>query len=305
MKLVLGTRGSPLALWQAETTRDLLLLAHPQAEVTLTEIRSSGDVDQASDLARFGSIGIFTVQVDRAVLDGRADAGVHSMKDMTTTLSEGVVLAGALARGFVEDAFVAPSGKMLDELPAGARVATGSSRRASMVRRARPDLEVVGIRGNVDTRLAKLDAGEADALVMARAGLERLGLGDRISEVLDTERFLPAVGQGIVGWTCRADDEEMRRHLAAITDDDAWYAALAERALLRTLHGGCNVPLGAHARVSENALSISAHVLSPDGKECIEAKALGLVSEAEELGERVARELLDQGAERLMEAARS
>lgn len=305
MKLVLGTRGSPLALWQAETTRDLLLLAHPRAEITLEEIRSSGDADQKSDLARFGATGIFTVQVDRAVLEGRADAGVHSLKDMTTTLSEGVVLAGTMARGFVEDALVAPHGKMLDELPAGARVATGSSRRAAMLRRARPDLEVVGIRGNVETRLAKLDAGEADALVMARAGLERLGLGARISEVLDTERFLPAVGQGIVGWTCRADDEETAGHLAAISDAESWHAALAERALLRTLHGGCNVPLGAHARVAENALSITAHVLSPDGEQCIEGKALGLVSEAETLGERVARELLDQGAERLLEAARS
>ena len=305
MKLVLGTRGSPLALWQAEATRDLLRLAHPGAEITLTEIRSSGDADQVSDLARFGSTGIFTVQVDRAVIDGRADAGVHSLKDMTTTLSEGVVLAGAMARGFIEDALVAPDGKTLDELPAGARVATGSVRRAAMLRRARPDIEVVGIRGNVDTRLAKLDAGEADALVMARAGLERLGHGARISEVLSTDRFLPAVGQGIVGWTCRADDGSMRAHLAAITDREAWHAALAERALLRTLHGGCNVPLGAHARIVENALSIAACVLSPDGTQCIEAEALGPVSEAEALGERVARELLEQGAEQLLEAARS
>ncbi len=305
MKLVLGTRGSPLALWQAEATRDLLLLAHPGAEILLTEIRSSGDADQVSDLAQFGSIGIFTVQVDRAVLDGRADAGVHSLKDMTTTLSEGVVLAGAMARGFVEDALVAADGKTLDELPAGARVATGSSRRAAMLRRARPDIEVVGIRGNIETRLAKLDAGEADALVMARAGLERLGHGARISEVLGTDRFLPAVGQGIVGWTCRADDEEVRAHLAAITDHEAWHAALAERALLRTLHGGCNVPLGAHARIVENALSIEACVLSPDGAERIEGQALGPVSEAEALGERVARELLEQGAERLLEAART
>ena len=304
MKLRLATRESPLALWQAAAVRDLLAAAWSSLEVELVTVSSSGDRHTDVELVRFGRIGIFTVEVDRAVLEGRADAAVHSLKDMTTTLHEGMALAATTGRGPVEDVLVARDDVSLGALPAGARVATGSLRRAAMLRAARPDLEVVGIRGNVQTRLDKLDAGEADALVMARAGLERLGLGARIAQVLDTERFLPAVGQGIVGVTCRTDDEATLARLAAIRDLESWDEAAAERALLARLRGGCNVPAGGHARAVEGALALRGRVLSVDGAHTVEGRVIGPRDRAAELGAELADELLAEGAGELIEAAR-
>lgn len=294
-----------MALWQAHTVRDVLSTAHPDCGVEIVTVRSTGDRDQATDLARFGSIGIFTVEVDRALLDGRAQIGVHSLKDMTTVLQDGILLASVHRRGPIEDVLVTESGATLDELPAGTRVATGSSRRRAMLLRARPDLRVVAIRGNVETRLAKLDAGECEGLVMARAGLERLGLEERITEVLDTERFLPAVGQGIVGLTCRDDDAQTRERLALVCHMPSWWAALSERALLRRLHGGCNAPIGGHATVVDEELHLAARVLSLDGTVCVAGERQGHASDAEELGESLADELSARGAQALVEASRA
>jgi hydroxymethylbilane synthase len=301
MKFPLATRSSALALWQAESVARALKAAWSDLDPELLRVTSSGDADQSSDLARFGRIGIFTVEVDRALLDGRAHAAVHSLKDMTTTLHEGVMLSGVLGRGPVEDVLV---GARLDELREGARVATGSLRRAAMLRAVRPDLQVVQIRGNVATRLEKLDRGDAEALLMARAGLERLGLGERIAEVLDTRRFLPAVGQGIVGITCRHGDWERHDRVQAIRDYEAWDEAIAERSWLRTLRGGCNVPAGANARAVEGQLYIRGRVLSIDGSEAIEGELSGHRGDAESLGRALAEELLANGAGRLIEAAR-
>jgi len=301
---VLATRKSKLALWQAETTRELLRAANPDLDVELLHVESSGDQNQKDALERFGRIGIFTVEVDRAVVDGRADAAVHSMKDMTTTLMEGVRLAGVLPRGPIEDAWISPQGVPLDELPAGARVATGSMRRRAMLLARRPDLAPVGIRGNVDTRLRKLAAGEADAMILARAGLVRLGLAEHITQILDSGSFLPAVGQGLVGLTCRIDDDEARTRLRGISDLEAMDAGLAERGMLRGLRGGCNVPVGAHARVREGTLSLRARVLSLDGQEVIEGEVTGARDHAAQLGQMLADDLLGRGAERLIEEAR-
>jgi hydroxymethylbilane synthase len=305
MKLRLATRSSPLALWQAETAADHLRSAWSDVRVELVHVQSSGEAHPDRELARFGRIGIFTAEVDRAVFEGEADAGVHSLKDMTTELVDGMALAAVMARGPVEDVLVSREGKRLDELPQGARIATGSLRRAAMVRALRADVEIVGMRGNVQTRLRKLDEGEADAMVMARAGLERVGLADRIAEVLDTGRFLPAVGQGIVGITCRSDADETLRRLAAIRDLEAWDEAHAERALLAAMRGGCNVPLGAHARAVEGALTMRARVLSIDGTEAIEGEDHGARDDVVGIGERLAAHLLERGAGRLVEAARS
>jgi hydroxymethylbilane synthase len=302
---LIATRGSKLALWQAQRTRELLLAARPQEPVELLVVESSGDKDQQSELARFGRTGIFTAEVDNAQLSGRARCGVHSLKDMTTSLPEGLVLAGTLARGPIEDVLVSRAGKLLAELPAGARVATGSVRRVAMLKRARPELEIVGIRGNVDTRLSKLARGEADALIMARAGLVRLGLAAHITEVLALDAFLPAVGQGIVGLTCRADDEEARRRLSGIGDEESLAEALAERALLAGLHGGCNAPVGAQARCVENALSLRACVLSLDGRECLEESFAGTRGEAADIGRELAQRLVARGARRLIDSARA
>ncbi len=300
----LSTRGSALARWQAETTAELLGQAYAELSPELLIVRSAGDQDQTSRLAQFGRIGIFTVEVDKAVSDGRAQVAVHSLKDMLTTLTDGLVLAGVLARGPVEDALITSSGKTLEQLPSGARIATGSARRRALLLAQRPDLQIVEIRGNVDTRLAKLEAGDADAIVLARAGLVRLGLADRITEVLDPEVFVPAVGQGIVGWTCRADDAATRTQLRGISDLEAFDAALAERAFLRALRGGCNVPACAHARAVENALALHGKVLALDGTTVIEGRVRGSRDDAEALGRELAQDLIDRGAAPLIEAAR-
>jgi len=305
VKVTLATRGSQLALWQERATRERLRALEDAPTVDKLVVESSGDRDQTSDLARFGRIGIFTVEVDRALLDGRAEVGVHSLKDMTTTPEEGIVLAAVLPRGPVEDVLVTPDGVSLAALPLGSRVATGSMRRAAMVRYVRPDLHISSIRGNVETRLLKLNEGAAHGLILARAGLVRLGLDDRISEVLDVDRFLPAVGQGIVGLTCRAEDTETRALLERISDPDAWAAALAERALLRGIKGGCNVPAGGHATLSGDELTITSRVLSIDGREAVESTLRGARADAEALGAQLADEMLAMGAGELVEAARS
>lgn len=301
MRLTLSTRGSPLALWQANAATAALEGAWPDLELELLTVSSSGDRDQATALTGFGRMGIFTVEVDRALLDGRAHVGVHSLKDMTTSLEEGIILAAVLARGPVEDVLV---GGVLADLPAGAHVGTGAVRRRAMLRSERPDLEPVNIRGNVDRRLAKLDAGEAQALIMARAGLVRLGLEERITEVLDTQRFLPAVGQGIVGLTCRSDDKRTRERLAGICDDATWHAAHAERSLLHALHGGCNAPIGAHATVDGDDLHLRARVLALDGSTQVYGTQTGSKDVAEAIGELLADELRMLGAAELVEAAR-
>lgn len=305
MNFVLASRASALARWQAETAAQSLRACWKDLEPDFLWVTSKGDADQQSELARFGRIGIFTVEVDRAVIDGRAQVAVHSLKDMTTTLHEGVMLSAVLGRAPVEDALITRDGAKLDELPAGARIATGSLRRKAMLLAQRPDLEVCEIRGNVDTRLAKLEAGEADGILLARAGLERLGLSKHITEVLDTQRFLPAVGQGIVGLTCRHGDWDSHEKVQAIRDYEAWDEALAERALLRTLRGGCNVPAGAHAEAVEGQLRLRARVLSLDGCEVVEGELVGPRKDAEALGRTLGAELLGQGAQALIDAARA
>ncbi len=292
-----------MALWQAKRTQALLeALGH---RVELVIIESSGDRDRQTDLARFGSIGIFTVEVDRAVTDGRADIGVHSLKDMTTTLHDGVQLAGVLERGMVEDALVARDGLSLQALPQGATVGSGSQRRGAMLRAARPDLNIVQIRGNVPTRLGKVTGGDLDATVLARAGLVRLELDRHITEVLDTSEFLPAVGQGIVGLTCRADDTERAELLASsLRDASAWAAAMSERSFLRRMKGGCNAPVGGHATVNGGELRLAGRVLSLDGSETIDGSVAGPTQDAEALGIELALDLEKRGGGRLIEAAR-
>ncbi len=305
MKLILATRASPLALWQARTAQALLQSAQPALEVELLTVQSTGDRDDRLDPASFGRVGIFTAEIDHAVQSGRAHVGVHSLKDMSTQMPAGLMLGGVLARGAVEDVLVKRGGGRLQDLPRGARVATGSVRRIAMLKHLRPDIETIPIRGNVETRLAKLDRGEADALILARAGLERLGLGGRISEVFETQHFLPAVGQGIVGLVCRADDEATVRALWTVSDRETAAEATAERALLHGLHGGCNAPVGGHARAAESALMLKGRVLSLDGREVLEAEIGGLAHDAEALGRQLAERLVASGAKRLIDAART
>ncbi|MDZ4774761.1 MAG: hydroxymethylbilane synthase [Planctomycetota bacterium] len=305
MKFTLATRGSPLALWQANEAKRLLLARFPEMTVDLLVVQSAGDKDKQTELARFGLTGIFTAEVDHAVVSGAAHAGVHSLKDMTTTLHERLTLAGCLARGPVEDVLLTRDKSKLSDLESGARVGTGSVRRVAMIKRLRPDLELVGIRGNVETRLKKLQNNECDALVMARAGLERLGLVSMISDVFDIERSVPAVGQGIVGLTGRVDDQPTIDALKQITHTPSFAAARAERALLHALHGGCNAPVGGHARCHGHDLELRGRVMSLDGTECLEDHMRGDARDAVQLGEKLAARLITLGAKRLIDAART
>lgn len=303
MTLVLATRGSPLAMWQAREVKGRLEAVHDGLEVQILEVRTEGDRVQDRPLAEVGT-GVFTKEVDARVHSGEAHIAVHSLKDQLSTLPDGIALGMVLPRGPVEDALISTSGLTFATLPTGARIATGSLRRRSQLLRARPDLEAVPIRGNVDTRLGKLDAGEADALILARAGLERLGLGDRITEVIEPSLVLPAVSQGIVGVTCREDDDVTRELLAAADDPSTHSIADAERAWLRRLGGGCNVSAAAHGIMERDGLRIRARVLDQDGRECLEAEREGLAVDAARIGQELADDLIDRGAIELVRGDR-
>jgi hydroxymethylbilane synthase len=295
--LHIGTRGSPLALWQANHVADRL---RPLRPVELVLVQTTGDRVQDRPLAQIGGDGLFTKEIQRAVLDGRADVAVHSLKDLPTLLVEGLVLAAVPRRGPTGDAFVSRRHRAFDDLPPGAVVGTGSLRRRAQVLHRRPDLRLVEMRGNVETRLRKLAEQGLDALVLARAGLERLGLADAITEVLDPAWMLPAVGQGALGLECRADDSGTRTLLAALDDPPSRQAVLAERALLRALGGGCLVPIGAAAVVSGDSLTLRGAVLSPDGRRRVAGETEGPAADCEALGHRLAERLLAQGARGLL-----
>jgi hydroxymethylbilane synthase len=300
--LRIGTRGSPLALWQANHVADLLRPLAAPRPVELVLIQTTGDRVQDRPLAQIGGDGLFTKEIQRAVLAGTADVAVHSLKDLPTIPVEGLALAAVPRRGPTGDAFVSRRHRAFDELPPGARVGTSSLRRRAQVLHRRPDLRLVDMRGNVETRLRKLTEQGLDALVLARAGLERLGLADSITETLDPAWMLPAVGQGALGLECRADDRETQRLLTALDDAPSRQAVLAERALLRALGGGCLVPIGAAAAVEGDVLTLRGAVLSPDGRQRVAGETAGPAAEAEALGERLAAELLAQGARALLTA---
>jgi hydroxymethylbilane synthase len=294
--LIVATRGSPLALWQAGEVAARLRERHPGLFVEVLKVKTEGDRFQSPAISSLSSTGVFTREVDQVVMDGRAHAAVHSLKDQPTTLGGGLVLGMVLSRGPVEDVLVARDGARLPDLPSGACVASGSLRRRAQMLRLRPDLRPSDIRGNVETRLRKLDAGEADALILARAGLERLWFSTRITQVFTLEEMMPAVSQGIVGVTCRESDEETQAVLKASDDRATHVVARAERAFLLRLGGGCNVPAGAHAEVRDGVLMLSARVLSWDGRTVLEDRCSGPAADAERIGEHVASILDARGA---------
>jgi hydroxymethylbilane synthase len=309
--LRLGTRGSKLARWQAEWVADELRRRGQSVE--LVEIATRGDVQQVGPVEEIGTRGVFTKEIQRAILVGDVDLGVHSLKDLPTEPVEGLVLAAVPVRESAADVVVvarreargARSEGLLGEIPQGARVGTGSLRRQAQLRHLRPDLQVGDVRGNVDTRLRKLDEGQFDAIVLAEAGLRRLGMADRITQVLPLDVMLPAVGQGALGIECRVDDAETREILAPLEDGEARAAVTAERALLEYLRGGCMAPVGAHGRNEAGQLHLTAVVLSADGTRRLAANEVGLPADAEAIGRRVAEALLTQGAAELITASRA
>ncbi len=301
----LGTRASPLARWQARYVADrLVALGHV---VELVPVTTAGDVT-SGPLREAGDIGFFTKELQRALLDGRIDLAVHSLKDLPTDAVPGLALAAVPQRENPADVLVcSPSlgPRDLPSLPRGARVATGSTRRRAQLLHARPDLAMCDVRGNVETRLRKLDEGQFDALVLALAGLTRLGLAERATQVLPPEIMLPAVGQGALGIEARGDDDTTLAILAQLNDVDSRQCVLAERAMLAELRGGCMAPVGAWGRMEGGELRLDGVVLSGDGMQRLFASAGGPPNEAGAIGEDVARQLADQGAGALIASARA
>ena len=294
--LVIASRGSQLALWQARWVERQL--AQMGLEIRIEVIKTTGDKITGVPLAQVGTKGLFTKEIEEALLDERADLAVHSLKDLPTELPEGLVLAGVPAREDPCDAIV---GRRLDDLPPGAKVGTSSLRRAAQLRKLRPGLLVESVRGNLDTRLRKLDEGRYDAILLAAAGLKRLGWSDRIAEVLAPTVMCPAVGQGALALESRASGAG--KDACAALDHPATRAAVtAERAVLAALGGGCQVPIGAHATVEDSRLRLLAIVASPDGTELVRAESQGSVTDAAALGRDLAAELLGRGARRILDA---
>jgi hydroxymethylbilane synthase len=301
--LHIATRGSALALWQAQHVASLIEHAHPGMRVELVEVSTTGDRVQSQPLRDFGGQGAFTREIQAAVLDGRADVAVHSLKDLPTEPTPGLKLAAVPARGATDDALVLPSGSAvtdLKELPHCARVGTGSPRRQAQLRFVRPDLQTLEVRGNVETRVRKLDAGEFDALVLAAAGLIRLGLEHRITQRLTPPLMYAAVSQGAIGIECRSDDESTSEILSSIRDPATWGAVIAERTLLAALRAGCHAPVGVATTCEGDQLRMEAVVLPSDGSCRWEAMSVGSMTSPAAIGEAVADQLLAQGAARVL-----
>ena len=308
----IGTRASKLARWQSDWVAGEL--SRLGVHVEIVEITTRGDVEQLGPVAGIGVQGVFTKEIQAAVLSGEVDLAVHSLKDLPTEQVSGLALAATPPRENVADALVTNVADSLDSLPVGARVGTGSLRRQAQLLHLRPDLQVTGIRGNVDTRLRKLDDGEHDAIVLAAAGLTRLGWASRIREYLAPPRMLPAPGQGSLALECRADDHATHAIVSQLNDLPTRLGILAERGVLAALHGGCSAPIGAWGRIADGLLRVEGLVASRDGREVLRGAATASLAElgqgdellaaAEGLGREVAQSLRELGAEAIIDAAR-
>ena len=298
--LRIGTRGSVLAKWQAEFVRkQLFQQAGVETEVII--IKTSGDKMQHTSLSEIGGQGIFIKELEQALLDKTIDIAVHSVKDVPTEVRAGLSFPAICQRADVRDCIVSANNATLATLRQGARVGTGSLRRQAQLRHVRPDLDVRDLRGNVDTRLRKVESGEYDAVVLAKAGLDRLGAAHRISEILDPEVCLPAVGQGAIGVECRADDAESNDVLDKLNHPETRAAIVAERTLLAALQGGCQVPLGAWARIERDELVLEACVCSTDGQQYVRRRLVGSPENPRDLGHRMARALIESGAQNILQ----
>lgn len=301
MRLRLGTRGSLLARWQANWTAERLQSLG--VEVELVEIATRGDQQTEGSVASLGIQGVFTKELQAAQLEGRVDLAVHSLKDLPTTPVDGLVIAAIAQRADPSDALIAEAGT-LDALPRGARIGTGSLRRRAQLLAIRSDFQILGIRGNVDTRLKKLDAGQYDAIVLATAGLTRLGLESRIAETLRPPRMLPAPGQGALALECRADDGPTLEVVRQLHDAAAAAGVESERAMLASLEGGCSAPIAAWGRLEAAALKLDGVVANPSGRPVLRASAEGPADNPKALGEQVAALLLGQGAAEIIREQR-
>lgn len=298
--LIIGTRQSLLALWQSNHISGLLRKQYPDCQVTLKKIVTKGDRILDVPLAQIGGKGLFTKEIETELLDGTVDLAVHSLKDMPTVLPEGLCLTAITTRANVGDAFVSNKYASFSELPQGAVLGTSSLRRKAQLLAVRPDLKIVDLRGNVDTRLRKLDEGQMDAIILAAAGLERLGHADRIREIIPTTVCLPAVGQGALAIECRSDNKEVREMLAFLNDLPTKQATDAERAFLGLIEGGCQVPIGVHAEVENDNVKIEAVIASLDGSKVLRNNITGPAADAVGLGRKLGQQMLAEGGEQIL-----
>lgn len=300
--LRIATRKSQLALWQAEYVRDILVQYHPDLKVELVKMTTEGDKILDTPLAKVGGKGLFVKELETGMLNGDADIAVHSMKDVPVELPDGLHLAAICPREDPRDAFVSNAYATFDALPKGARLGTSSLRRQCQLAARRPDLNIIDLRGNVNTRLQKLDTGDYDAIILAAAGLKRLGLEDRITETLSPEISLPAIGQGAVGIECRQDDEWVNKLLAPLNDRDTAIRVRAERAMNHRLQGGCQVPIAGYAELAHGVILLRGLVGTVDGKKIIHGEIAGQPEDAEYLGRVLAEDLLSRGADDILES---
>lgn len=300
-KLRIATRKSRLALWQAEHVAELLAARFPELEVDLVPLTTRGDVELDKSLLEIGGKGLFLKELERALLDGEADIAVHSLKDVPAEMTPGLDVPVFLPRDVPDDAWVCTRGDTPQSLPSGARVGTSSLRRQTQLLAMRADLEVAPLRGNVETRLRRLDNGDYDAIILARAGLRRLGLEDRMTVALTPPDWLPAPGQGVICVQCREGDDEVISLIRALNCAETEAVARAERALVAGLGGDCRMPLAALAGIQGDELSLSAKLFDPAGGGCIESRQRGALGRAEALGARAAAAILDQGGRRIIE----
>lgn len=303
-KIVIGTRGSKLALWQAEWVKAELQRRNPGLEIELNKIKTTGDKILDVPLAKVGGKGLFVKEIEEALLKGEADLAVHSMKDVPTEFPAGLHLAVICEREDPRDAFIAQSkeksAKSLKDLPQGATVGTSSLRRSCQLLSRRPDLKIAQLRGNLETRFRKLDEGQFDAMILASAGVKRLGWQQRITEVIDPETSLPAIGQGAVGIECRIDDEFINQLIAPLNHKETSICVRAERALLKKLQGGCQVPIAAHATITGNRLVMDGLVGSVTGDRIIKEHLEGTIEDAEAIGITLGEKLLSKGADKIL-----
>lgn len=301
-RLRIATRKSPLALWQAQFVAERLRKAHPGLLTELVAMTTRGDRMLDAPLAKMGGKGLFVKELEQGMLEDRADIAVHSMKDVPVDFPPGLHLAAILAREDPRDAFVSNRYSSLEEVPAGARIGTSSLRRQCQLKARFPECEVIPLRGNVNSRLSRLDAGEFDAIIVAAAGLKRLGLAGRITETLDPAVSLPAIGQGALGIECRSDDARVNKLVEVLHDAETGLCVSAERAMNERLQGGCQVPIAGFAELENGTLRLRALVGSPDGAFVLRAERSGSSDRAEALGTALAEELLADGADEILKA---